>query len=186
MEHEGGVGDGAGHGADVVAVEAGDHEAALAHAAVGLLEADDAAEGAGEADGAAEVGAQGGKGDFGGDVGTATATGTAGYVVEIPGVVDSAVVGVVGGGTGGELLEVFLAEDDGTGLLAEGDDVGVFFGGVVRQDLGADGGADSADLDVVLDAHGDAAQETGSFATGEGRFLFAGLGQSLVAHEGNP
>ena len=50
LEHEGGVGDGAGHGADVVAVEAGDHETALADPAVGLLEADDAAEGAGEAD----------------------------------------------------------------------------------------------------------------------------------------
>ena len=56
-----------------------------------------------------QVGSQRGEGHAGGHVGAAAAAGPPGDVVNVPGVVHRAVVGVVGGCAGGELLKVLLA-----------------------------------------------------------------------------
>ena len=169
----------------MVAIEAGNHQSPLAHPAKGLLQAHHAAEVGGAPHGAAQVAAQGGVGDAGRHVGAAPAAGPAGYVVQVPGVVNRAVMQVVRSWTGSKLLQVFLSQDDGPSLFAPGDHQGVFRRHMVRQDLGAHGAADAGDGDVVLDTHGYSVQRPPVFAPHQGLFLLLGLASSLVMQDGD-
>ena len=184
LQNQCAVADGAGHGTDVVAVEAGYQQPPLAHPSEGLLQAHHAAEGARQTHRTAQVGAQGSERYAGGYVGPAAAAGAAGDVVQSPGVVDRAVVGVVGGGPGGELFQVFLAQYDGARLFAEGNHPGVLAGHVVGQYQGTDGGADALRGEVVLDADGDSVERPAIFPIGQLRFQLPGAGQGSFVEQG--
>ena len=185
LQHQGAVAHGTGHRANVVAVEAGDQQAALADPSEGLLQPDHAAEGPGQAHRPAQVGSQGREGDAGGHVGATASAGTPGDVVYVPGVVHRAVVRVVGSCARGELLQVFLADDDGAGGLAAAHDLSIFIGHMVPQYLGAEGSGNASRGDVVFDADGYTVERTPVLAAGQGVLSLFGLCQRLLAHDGD-
>ena len=79
-------------------------------------------------------------------------------MVQPPGVVHRAVMGVVGCGPGGELLEVLFAKEDRPSVPAADNDLGVFVRHMVGQHLGTHGGGDAGGGQIVLQAHGNAVQ----------------------------
>ena len=105
-------------------------------------------------------------------------------MVQAPGVVHRAVVGVVGGGAGREFLQVFLAQDDCAGVSAPSHDLSVLVGHVIAQYSGAQSGPDAARRDVVLDADGDAVQRAAVFSAREFFFGLFGLLHRLFAQDG--
>ena len=62
-------------------------------------------------------------------------------MVETPWVVHRSIMRIVGGGSRGEFLQVFLSQNDRPGRLTSTDDIGVLVGDMVSQHLRADGGA---------------------------------------------
>jgi hypothetical protein len=139
----------------MVAVEAGDQQPTLAHPAEGLFQSHHTAEIRRTPHRTTQVGPQRRTGHAGCHIGAA-ATGATRDVVEMPGIVHGAVVEIIGGRSRRKLLQVFLADNDGTRLFAPPDYVGVLCRDMVRQDLGTDSAADARRGNVVLDANGDA------------------------------
>ena len=183
LERHGGVCDGAGQGADMVAVEGGGNQSALADPAEGGLDADDAAVGGGCPHGAADVGPEGGEGDARCDVCRGPATGARRDVVRIPGVAHCPEVRVVRRAPGGQLVHVLLAENDRSGLPVLLHRKGVLGRDVVREDQGAGGAGDTGEGDVVLDANGDAVEGAAVVATADGLLAPSGLLQGRFRHE---
>ena len=123
--HERAVGGRAGHRADLVEARGEGHEAAAADAAVGGLEAGDAAQAGRLADRAARVGADRHGRHVGGHAGGRAAARAARGPREIPGIVHRAEGGVFVRAAHRELVHVRLADDHGVGLPQPGHHVGV-------------------------------------------------------------
>ena len=184
LEQEGGVLDVAAEGAGLVERGGEGDDAEARAAAVGGLDAGDAAEGGGLADGAAGVGAGGGEcyaGRHGGSRAAGAAARDQGGVVGGlgPGVADGAVVGGHVGRAHGELVEIGLAERDGAGGPELGGD-----GQFVRrleavEDVRAGGGEHALGAEQVLDGDGQAFEEAG-LALGQARIGGLGHRQRLV------
>ena len=185
LEYQSTVADRPGHGADVVAVETGDLQAPLAHPPVGLLHANHAAKVGRASHRAAQVGAQRREGHAGRHVGAPSPTGASRNVVQVPGVVHRPVVEVVGGGSGGKLLQVLLAQDDGPGLFHPCDHQCVLFRHMVGQYLGANGGLDVGGGDVVFDPDGNTVQWPPVLPPHQRRLLLLRLGPRLVVEQGD-
>jgi hypothetical protein len=83
----------------------------------GGAEAGEAAERGGDADGAAGVGADGGEGGAFLDAGDCSAGGASGEAGAVDGLERVAEVGVLAGDSVGELVEVGLAGDEGSGFF---------------------------------------------------------------------
>src|SRR5262245_30925453 len=96
-------------------------------------------------------------------------------MVEIPGIAHSAVVEIIGGRARRELLQIFLPDHDGAGLLAPADHVRILLRDIVSQDLGTDGSADASSGDVIFDANGNTMQGAPVLAPHQGSFLLSGL-----------
>lgn len=181
VEQEGGVFDGAGHGAAMVARENEGDDAADGDEAVSGFETDDGAIAGGGADAAAGVGAQGAEAEVGGDGGGAATGGAAGVAGEIPGVADRAEVTGDGGAAEGEFVEVEFAEQNGAGLGEAAGDLGVFGGDTVVEDGAGGGGADAGGVDVVFESDGNAVEGTADAAGGDFGISAAGGGEGLLA-----
>ncbi len=164
VEHEGGVFDGAGDGAAVIERGAAGDDAADGDEADGGFEADDSAPGGWDADAAAGVGAECAEGEVGRDGCAGAGGGAAADAVERPGIAGGAEVGDVAGAADGELVEVELADDDGSGEFEAADDVGVFGGDAVAEHGAGSGGAGAGGVDVVFERDGNAVEWAAEFA----------------------
>ena len=118
LQHDGAVLDIPGQRAAIVHRPGQRQDAALADAAIGRLDAGDAAEGGRQADRAAGVAAHRDRREGGRDRGAGAARRTAGKAVELPGVARRRPGQVVGRAAGGELVRRQLAEQYGAGLIA--------------------------------------------------------------------
>ena len=126
----------------------------------GGAEAGEAAEGGGDADGAAGVGADGGEGGAFLDAGGGSAGGAAGEEGGVAGLEAVAEVGVLAGDAVGELMEVGLAGDDGSGFfeLERRPMESCVAGGVVGVEARAAGGDVAREIEAVFEGDGDAVE----------------------------
>src|SRR5690349_12331146 len=128
VKSDGGVLDGAGEGADLIERTGESNEAIARDAAIGGLDADDAAESGGLTDRAAGIGAEREGALERSDGGRRAAAAAAGDAFEIPGIISFLEGGVFAGGAHRELVHVEFAEKDGAGGAQARDDGGVVGG----------------------------------------------------------
>ena len=154
------------------------------YAAVGRLDAGDAAEAGWYADAAAAV-AAGCEGAEAGDQGGCRAAAAAARrVVGVPGVAAGVADQVLGGTGLAELGGVGLAQDDGAGGLDPLDDDGIHVGHAVAEYSGPHGGCDPVGQLQVLDGDWDAMQRAEGIAAPHRFIGGAGIGEGLVRAEG--
>jgi len=171
-----------GQRADLVQARGEGHQAIAAHAAIGGLETDHAAETGGLADRAAGVRAQGQRHHGRGHRGGAAARGAARHVVEAPGIARRVEAAVLGRRAHGELVEVALADDDAVGGANPLDDVSIVWCAEVFEDAAGTGGGQAVGgAHVVFDGHGHAGQGTDAVAGGAALVDPVGLSERLVA-----
>ncbi len=158
-----GDGGGAGEGKDAHAIEraAGGHEAGGADEALGGFPADEVVERGGHAAGAGGVGAEGERNEAGGGGHGAARAGAAGDVAGIKYTAGRAVGRAHADQAGGELVEVGLADDEGSGGAGPAHALGVGGGRVGEGRAGGGGGEDlglgaQRDPHVIVAARGDA------------------------------
>ena len=181
VEHEGAVGGGAGHGADVVEVADQRADSGAADQAVGGLESGDAGHVRRDTNRPAGVGAERSKRHARGDCGSGTSGRSAGMPGQVPGVAGRSKVGVVGGYAAGEFVGVGLAQNHRTGVAQLLNHVRVGGGSMVAELDGPVGRCHPGGVDDVLDGDGDAVHWAAALAglgpgVGGPRVVASGVG----------
>ncbi len=165
--------------ADLVQAGAVGDEAVAADAAVGGLQADDAAERGRLADGAAGVAAEGRRSQAGGHGRGRAAGGAARDAARVPGVAGEAGGARLGRRAHRELVHVGLAEQDRAGGLQPSDGRRGVGRPVAGQDPRGARRVARERAEVVLERHGHARERGGPLAGRDRRVEGAGAGQRL-------
>ena len=164
LQQEGGVLDRVGERTDLVEARCERNQPVAGDDAVGGLHADDAAQRRRLADRSAGVRAERARGEAGGHRGRAATGRTARHPGQVVGVAGRTEGRVLGGGAHGELVEVGLADDDGTGRGQPLDDRGVVRRSPTLEDPRRAGRRDAPGAHVVLQRHRHAGQRSGILA----------------------
>ena len=179
-ESKGGVGHGAGYGADGVNRPASPIHAVAADPAPSGPQAGQAAVGRRAANGAAGILAQGSGAKKAGGSRPGAGAGSAGIPFQIPGIAGRAIVGT-DGIAHSELAHIELAQQDGPGLPQAGHYRGIGLRDKVGPDFRGVAGEDSPGVDLILDRYRDAVERPailppGDFRPGLAGFLPGGRG----------
>ncbi len=163
FQKEGGVKNVMCEGADLIQRAAVGDQAEARHAAIGWLEADDAAQAGGQANGAAGVGAKGQGRHASRHRRGRAAAGAARYAFQVPGIARHLVSAVLGGRAHGELVEIGLAQENRIRLAQFADDMGIIRRHEVFENLAAAGGGLPLGAQNVLDGDRNAGERTERF-----------------------
>ncbi len=165
LQHQRGILDGPGHRADLVERGGEGDQAVAADAAVGGLDADQAAEGRGLADAAAGVAAETGTGHSRRDGSGASTAASAWNTVDVPRISRNEKRAVFRRGTHREFIEIRLAHDDRAGGFELLDNRRVVRRVEVFEHPARTGGGAAAEAHVVLERDRHARQRPGNAAS---------------------
>ena len=163
---ERGVGDGRGHGADLVERGAEGDEAVAGDSSVGRFKADGSGEAGGLADRTAGIGSCREEREAGADGGRGAARGAARDGLEVPRIECRKIGGVGVGGAHGEFVEVGFAEEERVFLFEKADCGCGERGLVIFQEFGGAGGRLALDVHVVFDGGRDGGEPAEGFVLG--------------------